>query len=63
MFSFLALAGDLGCTAGPGLVGFVSGLWGDRLKFGLIAAMIFPLTIGLVIGRMNGKKQEVSQRV
>lgn len=26
MFAFLALAGDMGCSSGPGLVGFVSGL-------------------------------------
>lgn len=49
MFAFLALAGDAGCMAGPGLVGIVaekSGTWG--LRGGLLAAIIFPACIGAV---------------
>ena len=42
MFALLALAGDLGCSTGPTLVGFVSGHFGDNLKLGILAAMIFP---------------------
>ena len=48
MFAMLALAGDLGCSAGPTLVGFVSGLFGDVLKTGLAAAMVFP--VGILLG-------------
>lgn len=43
--ALLALAGDLGCSAGPGLVGLVSSAWGDRLQYGLLAAVIFPLLL------------------
>lgn len=42
MFALLALAGDLGCSAGPTLAGFVSGIAGDNLKAGILAAIVFP---------------------
>lgn len=45
MFAFLALAGDLGCSGGPTLVGFVSGHFQDNLKTGILAAVIFPLLL------------------
>lgn len=45
MFAFLALAGDLGCSGGPTLVGFVSGLFGEDLRKGIFAALIFPLLL------------------
>ena len=41
MFAMLALAGDVGCSAGPGLVGLVSG--GAGLNAGLMAACVFPV--------------------
>ncbi|MBQ8623805.1 MAG: MFS transporter [Oscillospiraceae bacterium] len=43
MFAFLALAGDLGCSTGPTLVGFIAGAFNDNLKAGLLAAIIFPI--------------------
>ena len=52
MFAILALAGDVGCSAGPGLVGWVSG--GLGLNLGLLAACIFPvmmLAAALCAGR------------
>lgn len=42
MFALLALAGDLGCSGGPTLVGFVSGRASDDLKKGILAAVLFP---------------------
>lgn len=42
MFALLALGGDLGCSAGPTLVGFVSGMAGDNLKAGILAGIVFP---------------------
>lgn len=45
MFAFLALAGDLGCSLGPTLVGTVSDTFGDDLKLGILAAVIFPVTL------------------
>ena len=51
MFALLALAGDLGGSAGPALVGGVSGASGGDLKTGLLAATVFPvlLTVSLLI--------------
>ena len=45
MFAFLALAGDLGCSAGPGLVGMISELSGRGLKAGLFSAIVFPVIL------------------
>ena len=45
MYAILALAGDIGCSGGPTLVGFVSGAFGDNLKVGILTACIFPLVI------------------
>ncbi len=41
MFALLALAGDLGCSMGPTLVGFVSDAAGGNLKSGILAAALF----------------------
>ena len=45
MFALLALAGDLGCTSGPTLVGFVAEGAGGSLKSGLAVGAIFPLIL------------------
>lgn len=45
MFALLALAGDLGCSGGPTLVGFVSGIASDDLKKGILTAIIFPILL------------------
>jgi fucose permease len=45
MFAFMALAGDLGCSAGPTLVGMVSSAFQDDLHIGLLAASIFPIIL------------------
>lgn len=50
MFALFALAGDVGCSVGPGLVSVVSKSWPSYgLKAGLAAAIIFPLLMILVI--------------
>lgn len=51
MFAFLALAGDLGSTVSPAMVGTLSELAGGQLKTGLLAATIFPavLVFGLIV--------------
>ena len=57
LFALLALAGDLGCSGGPTLVGMVSSACSDNLKTGILAAIIFPilLVIGLVIMKKGDK--------
>lgn len=45
LFAMLALAGDLGCSGGPTLVGFVSSGLGDNLSLGIFAGIIFPILL------------------
>ena len=51
LFALLALAGDLGCSLGPALVGTVSDCLGDDLKRGIVSASLFPvlLTVCLLL--------------
>ena len=55
MFAFLALAGDLGATVSPAMVGTISEMADGNLKTGLLAATIFPMI--LVVGLMILKKK------
>lgn len=45
LFALMALAGDLGCSGGPTLVGIISSALGDDLKKGILAAVCFPLLL------------------
>ena len=45
LFALMALAGDLGCSTGPTLVGLVSGAAGDDLRMGFLAALVFPVLL------------------
>lgn len=45
MYALLALAGDLGCSAGATSVGVVASLANDNLRMGFLAAIIFPLVL------------------
>ena len=45
LFGIAAVAGDLGCMSGTGLVGYVSGAFGNDLKKGVAAAIVFPLLL------------------
>ncbi|MBQ9768025.1 MAG: MFS transporter [Lachnospiraceae bacterium] len=58
MFALLALAGDLGCSLGPTLVGRVSATAGDDLRKGILAATVLPvmLLVTLAWKRRNGKE-------
>lgn len=55
MFALLALGGDLGCSGGPTVVGAVSSVFGDNLKTGILAAVLFPvlLLLGILLLRKN----------
>ncbi len=50
MFAILALAGDLGCTAGPTIVGFVSEAFENNLQIGLMIGCLFA--VGIIIGML-----------
>ena len=56
MFALLALGGDLGCSGGPTLVGYVSSIFSEDLKKGIFAAIVFPVL--LIVGTvLSGKKR------
>ena len=59
LFALLALAGDVGCSAGPTLVGFVSDAASDNLKLGILSGIIFPIL--LVAGILLLKKKKTSK--
>ena len=57
MFALFALAGDIGCAGGPLLVGRISGIFGDDLRTGILAALVFPIL--LILGVLtSGKMRE-----
>lgn len=58
MFALLALAGDLGCSGGPTVVGIVSGQFGDNLKLGIAAAIVFPVLMLIAIFANNRLKNK-----
>ena len=43
MFAFLALAGDVGCSAGPTLTGFAVDLLGGSISSGILISIVFPV--------------------
>lgn len=60
MFALLALAGDLGGSVGPSVVGLFSGAADGNLKVGLLAATMFPIM--LIIGLIALKKANAIRR-
>ena len=61
MFALLALAGDVGCSLGPTVVGTVSGAFQDNLKKGFLSAIIFPIL--LICGLMAVKRKIIKKRI
>lgn len=49
MFAFLALAGDLGGSLGPAIVGNVSQRFGENLQAGVLAGIGFPIILVLSV--------------
>lgn len=69
----MAMGGDIGCSAGPWLTGFVSdaaaksqwlldktGMEAEQvaLRAGLIAAVVFPVTLVLLVRCIGRKRKE-----
>ena len=60
LFGFLALAGDLGCGAGPAITGSISARCGDNLQIGFLFGTVFAL---LMIAGLIGLKVYQGRRV
>ena len=56
MYALMALAGDLGCSSGPTVVGLAADSFGGNLKKGIAAAMVFPVVMLMGIFLMKYKK-------
>lgn len=56
MYALCALGGDAGCSAGPALAGFMTGVLGGNLRLGILCSIVFPIIMifGLILlGRKN----------
>ena len=56
MFAMLAMAGDMGGTIGPAIVGRISQANGDAIQIGLRAGSVFPIVLILSIIILTRKK-------
>ena len=55
LFAFLALAGDLGGSIGPALVGEVSQMFGENIQAGILAGVCFPLILVICTAMLRRK--------
>ena len=55
LFALLAMAGDLGGSIGPSIVGAVTELAGDNLQTGMLSGCIFPLVLIVALILLNRK--------
>ena len=58
MFALLAMAGDLGGSVGPGIVGLVTQAANDNLKIGVLAGCVFPAVLVLSVLLLKRKRAE-----
>ncbi len=56
MYALLALAGDVGCSGGPTVVGMVANAAGGALRTGLLVSIVFPVVIFFGISMVKVRK-------
>ena len=56
MFALLAMAGDLGGSIGPGVVGLVTQSANDNLRAGMLAGSFFPAILILSVFLLRRKR-------
>ncbi|MBE6857752.1 MAG: MFS transporter [Ruminococcus sp.] len=59
MFALLALAGDLGGSVGPTIIGAVSQKTGDDLRMGVLAGIGFPIVLVICTLILKNKKKSL----
>ena len=62
MFALLAMAGDLGGSIGPGIVGYITQAAGDNIRAGMSVGLVFPVILLVMlfilsIEKHNGKRK------
>ena len=55
MYAMFALAGDIGCSAGPGVVGIISQFTG-KMNLGILTAILFPLGMLILVSLLKHQK-------
>jgi fucose permease len=58
MFAMLAVAGDIGCTAGSTVVGMASNWFGGNMKAGILTAILFPVVLLICILLLKKPKKK-----
>ena len=60
MFAYLSLAGDVGCSIGPTVIGVCAEVAGGNIQTGLLVGSVFPiiLVVGLIVCMKMLKKME-----
>lgn len=62
MFALLAMAGDLGGSIGPGIVGRVTQWAGDDIRVGMGVGLIFPVVLLLMLFILDGAKKRTKEQ-
>ena len=55
MYAMFALAGDVGCSAGPGVVGIISQFTG-KMNLGILTAILFPVGMLILVSLLKRQK-------
>ncbi|MDD3336681.1 MAG: MFS transporter [Eubacteriales bacterium] len=63
MFALLALAGDLGGSIGPSVIGVISQNAGDNLRIGVLAGVCFPVVLILCMLLLMKKDRKSKARL
>lgn len=58
MFALLAMAGDLGGSLGPGMVGRITQSAGDRIQVGLRVGLVFPVVLVIMLFLFGKAREE-----
>ena len=53
MFALLAMAGDLGGSIGPAIVGRVADMFGGSIHVGMRIGLLFPITLCFMLFLFN----------
>lgn len=58
MFALLAMAGDLGGSIGPGIVGRVTQYAGDNIRAGMSVGLVFPIILLVMLFVLGREKKQ-----
>ena len=58
MFALLAMAGDLGGSIGPGIVGYITQAAGDNIRIGMSVGLVFPVILLVMLFILSIEKHD-----